>query len=71
MEEAMSVSRILGVGAVAALAYYFNKGRHAQSHDPATDTGPYGHSDGTSKDWNRVDKVVDESFPASDPPGNY
>jgi uncharacterized membrane protein YebE (DUF533 family) len=34
------------------------------------DAGPESMAD-TSKDWTKTDQASDESFPASDPPGNY
>jgi len=33
--------------------------------------GPEAMRDRPRRGWDRVDEQVDESFPASDPPGNY
>jgi len=35
------------------------------------DAGPAEQRGIDDKDWDSVDEQVDESFPASDPPGNY
>ena len=35
------------------------------------DAGPESMRDRPRRGWDRVDEQVDESFPASDPPGNY
>jgi hypothetical protein len=66
-----------GLGAVAWRAW---QDRHAPADED--DRGPVGssgivrdagpeeqHID--ARDWDKVDEQVDESFPASDPPGNY
>ena len=35
------------------------------------DAGPDAMRDGASGSWSSTDQASDESFPASDPPGNY
>ena len=66
----MKLSRIAGLAAVGAIAYWAKNKGQARNAEPQT-VGPYGTSDGTSKSFNNVDETIDESFPASDPPGNY
>lgn len=68
----MRLTPILGAAtALGAYAFWAKRNRPLEAADHSRTVGPYGQSDGTSKRWNRVDKVIDESFPASDPPGNY
>lgn len=66
----MRLSRIAGLAAVGAVAYWAKNKGQAQNSAPET-VGPYGESDGTGQGNNAVDSTIEESFPASDPPGNY
>lgn len=70
------------VGGVATLAYSrFKKSssRNAafgpdQPHDKemnVRDAGPRAMRDKPQREWTEVDEDLDESFPASDPPGGY
>lgn len=69
----MRLTPILGAATVLGAYAYWSKKQHRplEVTDHSATVGPYGHSDGTSQRWNAVDKTIDESFPASDPPGNY
>jgi hypothetical protein len=51
----------------AAFADNQAKGGHA----PVRDAGPEAMRDAPTRPWTGVDQSIDESFPASDPPGNY
>lgn len=42
-----------------------------QSHDDVRDSGPEARRDSPGPKWTGVDEASDQSFPASDPPGNY
>ncbi|MBO9498195.1 MAG: hypothetical protein J7496_06995 [Novosphingobium sp.] len=83
----MSLLKYAALGAVGAVAYkIWQKAVAGQSHpapaafapaqgapnDPAPvrDAGPAAMRD-TPRAWDVEDQQSDESFPASDPPGNY
>lgn len=51
-------------------AAYSSKQPH-DSHMDIRDAGPAAMRDKTSREWTETDEDLDESFPASDPPGNY
>lgn len=77
---------ILTMLAVGAAAYAVTRGgaRRATTGNAAfaddqpsgrgnsvRDAGPEAMRDTPSRPWSQVDQASDESFPASDPPGNY
>lgn len=68
----MRFSTLLAVGtAGAAWAYWASKGKAAYPTQPQVrDAGPEAMSTPPNR-WDMVDQQADESFPASDPPGNY
>ncbi|HTN13484.1 MAG TPA: hypothetical protein VL094_01620 [Sphingomonadaceae bacterium] len=41
------------------------------NHTQVRDAGPEAMRDRTRRPWTKEDEASDESFPASDPPGNY
>lgn len=41
------------------------------SHTDVRDAGPSAMRDAPRRDWTEIDEDLDESFPASDPPGGY
>lgn len=57
-----------GQGTPAAFAH--GQAGHGDS-SPVRDAGPDAMRDGDQRPWTPVDQQIDESFPASDPPGNY
>ena len=75
------MKRLLGLAALAGvgvLAYRAMKKRQTEAAgaqpsaptQPVRDAGPGAMRDEPRK-WGRTDQRVDESFPASDPPGTY
>ena len=77
MKGLFTLACLTGIGAVAWKAW---QGRQAEGD--VDDRGPIGSSGivrdaGPEEqhidagDWDLVDEQMDESFPASDPPGNY
>ena len=77
------MKRLLGMAALAGvgvLAYREMKKRQRQGlgmdrqagapTQPVRDAGPEAMRD-EPRQWGRTDQRVDESFPASDPPGTY
>jgi len=82
----MSIVRLAILAAVGAIAFdAWRKGRALQKPPAAfakgqgapgnatqiRDAGPEAMRDPTDRDWTEEDEDGDESFPASDPPGNY
>lgn len=49
----------------------FAKGQVSGNHTDVRDAGPEAMRDPTQRTWTNTDQQIDESFPASDPPGNY
>ncbi len=72
------VARILA-GAVVALVSGKPRQRNAafapdqphESHTDVRDAGPLAMRDPPQRQWTETDEDLDESFPASDPPGGY
>lgn len=67
------------IGGLGAMLYKSFKGQAVEADDrgPAgssgiiRDAGPEEQHGISRHDWDMVDEQSDESFPASDPPGNY
>lgn len=49
----------------------FADGQASGSHTDVRDAGPEAMRDPVQQEWTGTDQAIDESFPASDPPGNY
>jgi len=49
----------------------FAEGQASGSHQDVRDAGPEAMRDPVQREWTATDQQLDESFPASDPPGNY
>lgn len=80
----MTLLKVAALGAAGYAGYRLwqnskNEGRAAfaagQTSDgndtQVRDAGPQAMRDEPNKSWSKVDEESDESFPASDPPGNY
>lgn len=75
--------KLLGTGLLGLVGYrYFTnhkKSGHAAfasgqpqgSHMDVRDAGPGAMRDKIKREWTETDEDLDESFPASDPPGGY
>ncbi|WP_379922350.1 hypothetical protein [Erythrobacter sp. R86502] len=49
----------------------FSENQTGGAHDSVRDAGPDAMRDEPDGKWTEVDEASDQSFPASDPPGNY
>ncbi len=49
----------------------FAENQPHRSHMDVRDAGPRAMRDPPQREWTEVDEDLDESFPASDPPGGY
>ena len=49
----------------------FDKDHPPSSHKDVGDAGPQAMRDKPQREWTETDEDLDESFPASDPPGGY
>jgi hypothetical protein len=75
----MGILKLAALGTLGYVGYkYYEKskeGGHAAFADGQTgdvrDAGPESMADEPAREWTTVDEQGDESFPASDPPGNY
>lgn len=83
----MSLIKIAALGAASYVGYRFwqkskEEGKHSHAAfahgeaakgdvSPVRDAGPAAMRDTDARTWTPVDQQSDESFPASDPPGNY
>ena len=77
------ILKLISFGAAGLLGYLiWGKHRHSgnaayadhqpqSSHTDVRDAGPQAMRDPTDREWTETDQDLDESFPASDPPGGY
>lgn len=75
MGRVLGAAAVVGAGVLAYRAMQKRKAQRSESREPAPmpevrDAGPDA-MDQPPKRWSVVDQQADESFPASDPPGNY
>lgn len=49
----------------------FSEDQPHRNHLDVRDAGPGAMRDKTNRPWTETDEDLDESFPASDPPGGY
>lgn len=49
----------------------FGDGQASGTSNDVRDAGPEAMRDPSPREWTKTDQALDESFPASDPPGNY
>lgn len=47
------------------------EGQADHDRQAVRDAGPESMRDPVRREWTKTDQELDESFPASDPPGNY
>lgn len=70
------------IGGAAAITYArrkkttqqnaaFDQNQPHVSHKDVRDAGPQAMRDKPRREWTETDEDLDESFPASDPPGGY
>lgn len=80
----MGLLQITAAGVAGFLGYRYWQKNKAQGHaafadgqpdddnfSQVRDSGPKAMRDKPTGEWSKVDEESDESFPASDPPGNY
>ena len=80
----MALIRLAALAAAGAVGYHYlykiGSGKRAafaegQGDDTnfaqVRDAGPEAMADSPKRHWSEVDEQSDQSFPASDPPGNY
>ena len=76
------ILKLLAIVAAAAFAAsYLGKPRKRnaayapdqphESYLDIRDAGPHAMRDAPRREWTKIDEDLDESFPASDPPGGY
>ncbi|OWU83886.1 hypothetical protein ATO6_15830 [Oceanicola sp. 22II-s10i] len=73
MVKRFALGMLIGIAArqvSRAMARGMGKSARRSRHDTVRDAGP-GQMRNPPRRWDRVDEEVDQSFPASDPPGNY
>lgn len=81
----MALLKLAALGAAAYAGYRYFKDRKTEESPAAfatgqgapgnfsqvRDSGPDAMASDARREWSKEDEASDESFPASDPPGNY
>ena len=79
----MALLKLAALGAIGYAGYkYYEKSQQrneafapgqagGSNFSQIRDAGPNAMADRPSRDWNKTDEEMDETFPASDPPANY